>query len=50
MGGVIQRDEALGMVRGQEDLRGILDSDNFVDRRVQNQQGAAQVFDTRPTE
>ena len=41
--GVRKRDKALGMLGSQENVRGILDADNIVGRRVKHQQRFAQV-------
>jgi hypothetical protein len=45
MVGVGERYEALGVLGGREDLARILDPDDGVDRRVENEQRLAQIFD-----
>jgi hypothetical protein len=41
--GIVERDEALGMLRRGEDARGVLHAHNVVERRVQHQKRAAKL-------
>ncbi len=47
MVGVVERDEALGVPRGQEDARGVADADDVVPRCVEHEQRPSQSRDVR---
>src|ERR1043165_1410843 len=42
--GIVQRDKTFGMFRRRENARGIVDADNVIDRRMEDEQRFAQIF------